>query len=116
MKLAEMYRDGIGTEKDLDVASKLLMESSEAGISGAAFDLINLFVNGDLNDSELLERTISVTERIAKNGDVDAMNRLADMHLNGICIERDAQKAKQWYKMASDAGNPWSKQMYFNIS
>ena len=55
-------------------------------------------------------------KNFARNGNVDLMNRLADMYANGICVEINMDEAKYWFNMAYSFGNSWAGERLKEIS
>ena len=58
------------------------------------------FNNGDYISSFILFR------ELAENGDVESQNYLGIHYSLGLSVERDNEKAYEWYKKAARAGDP----------
>lgn len=93
MYLGEMYRDGLGIEKNYDLAKKW-------------------FTRADKSGHEFAILYISTIDNIigAENGDLEAMWKLANDYMRGSYISLDINEALRWYRTAAENGHVKSQE------
>ncbi len=95
--LGEMYRDGRGVPKDPDKAMEcfLTVYERQGEEAGAAANYIGgLYECRSFDDEKAFEWYL----RGAEWGDEDAMYNLANMYEYGTFVEKDIDKAIEWYR------------------
>ena len=98
-----MYRDGIGTQRDLKKMEEYLNKSAEMGFMPSIVLLADVYTQGKLlpkNDTKSLEFVIRASEL----GNVGFMYRLAIMFRDGIGTEKNMEKANEWFDKYTSAG------------
>ena len=100
-RLAKMYRDGIGVEKDKELALKWMKSSAEQGHSGAKMNLLDLIPPGE---------AFRMCSEMAETGNRDAQFRLARMYRDGKGTERNPDLAFKWMKSSADQGHPGARE------
>jgi TPR repeat protein len=88
-----------------DEAFKYLDKAASMDHASANYMIGNMFVRGLLGNksNEELEKGCEYLEKSYKLGNVAASNLIGNMYLNGIYpLNRDVEKAKEYYKKASD--------------
>ena len=106
-RLARMYRDGIGVEKDLDKAISLMRESTNRGVNFASGELSHMLIcRGRPED---LDEAFNLTFIDAMNGNKWSQGHLARMYRDGIGVEKDLDKAIDLMRMSSKSGVLWAK-------
>lgn len=90
--LGEMYRDGKGTERDLEQAKKWFTRAykSEHMMASSALNTVEHMIG-------------------AEKGEPEAMHKLAAEYQYGWGVSDDIQEAIRWYKAAAEKGYPESQ-------
>lgn len=123
-EIAEMYRDGVGVEKNLDEAIKWYEKAVDKGDSSAAIALGEIYSKNediekeifylskavDKNDIETIKRLVEIYEnrnefekvfeccqRGANLGNRHLMEKFADCYFFGRGVQQDDLKALEWY-------------------
>ena len=90
-RLARVYRDGKGLEKDLDRAIDLMESASQRGVPWASSEVIQCYLErGTQHDLEYVYQW-AVEE--TNNGNRDAMRVLSLFYRDGIIVEKNQEKA-----------------------
>ncbi|HGM9948735.1 TPA: tetratricopeptide repeat protein [Providencia rettgeri] len=97
MSLGDLYSDGRGVEKNIELAEKLYKESIQAGNDFAITRLGNLY-----SDLEHYDKAIKCYELAIKKGDPAAMNSMGLLYQHGFGVKRDINKAVKLYQDASN--------------
>ena len=115
-KLAICYRDGAGTEEDLEEYDRYLKRSAEEGNPAAQYEygmnerdddwLYKAACNGYVDAFEQLNPNdaFSGCNKSAKAGYVESYVWLARFYEEGHGTRKDLKKALEWYRKASDEG------------
>ena len=106
IRLARMYRDGKGTDRNLDKAiewMQIAYQNQEQWSWNELIDLLNRY------SGIYLERAYSIALDYAESGDPGANVRLARMYHGGRGIERNLNKAIEIMRIAADKGNTYGK-------
>ena len=97
--LARMYRDGMGTQRDISIAIDWLHKAVEKGIEGAKEELISALIlrrtEGDISEA------LALCENIAESGNSEGYNIMSRLYAGGIGVEKDVNKAIYYARMAS---------------
>ncbi len=102
--LAELYRNGLGTEQDLKKAFDLNLTGAKMGDKSAMFRVAYSYSCGEgseINKSEAFKWY----KKLADMGDVGAQNNIGAMYANGDGVTKDEKEAFKWYLKAANAGN-----------
>lgn len=111
----EMCRDGKGTEKDVFRAIHYFKTATLLGDLRCAENLINLsYLYMDQYHNEY-KWALTVLTNHAKTGNVDAINKLGDMYLQGRSVEKNKEIAFYWYSKGADMGNAYSSNKCRNL-
>lgn len=108
VRAGDMYRDGRGTDQDLECAMGYYSMAADYGNTGAIGSILNLCVVKAVTDDEAHSRVLSQLECIAKHSNADAAKRLGNLYYDGVGMETDYSKAMCWYGIASNLGDVWS--------
>ena len=133
---AVMYRDGIGTEVNVEESKKWFKRFSHSATVWNniwAADWAKMHYDSsvvkeiyqraaDCGNGGAIENILDITASapgdecspiikemkfIAEKGNVDAMRRLGNIYFDGISVRRDYSEAMKWYKKAASLGNQW---------
>lgn len=133
-RVAVMYRDGIGVEKNIEKSNKWFDSYAKANlfqfnlwaidyartVDNEGIDTLYENVSGMLNpgiiqqhlaytkDSLKREELLNALKMVAETGNQDAINRLGNMYYDGFCVSVDLVKALYWYEKGAKYGNAWS--------
>ena len=100
IQLAIMYRDGIGTKRDLDLFVKTLEFAHSIGIVPASNMLADLYYNGRIID-ENPEKALGLYEYCAERGVTSCQYIVANIYQEGKGVIQNTEKAQYWYNMYS---------------
>ena len=129
-ELADCYEDGKGTTPNHAEALKWCRTAAEHGLVDAQVELGRLYKDGDgvgkdyaealkwyrlaaeqrrtdkdlLSEVDLLKK-ITYWEKMAEQGDIEAILKLAAWHEKGDGIQKDLPEAVKWYRKAADLGD-----------
>lgn len=101
-----LFEYGYGVKKDFDMSFLLMREAASKGNAKATYEVGRHFLKGtgvEKNETNALEWL-----RLAANSPnyvVEAMYDLACMYEDGLGVNIDLQKAKEWYQKASEKGH-----------
>lgn len=114
-----MTASGEGCEPDADKAVELFERAAVGGSPDAMYVMARIFADQEAPDDgaaspEERERTRGDLRResarwmhmAAKAGSSKAMAELGAMYEHGIDVERDPQKAMEWFTRGAEAGDP----------
>ena len=106
-RLARMYRDGKGADKNIDLAIEWMKKAAEKNLKWAKNEYIDLLLNRSAEGD--LEEAYRVCSEFAKTGDVGAMGRLARMYRDGKGADKNIDLAIEWMKKAAEKNLGWAK-------
>ena len=101
--VADMMTKGDGGPKDIEGARRWLARRAGRGDSGGRHRLANSLLHDDPKQTNVGLVMMVVA---AKAGDVSAAYALGEIFKDGIDVQRDSQRALEWYHKAADAGEP----------
>ena len=112
-RLATMYRDGIGCEKNIDIAIKTMTSAHDAGLEWAGLELVRMleYRNGPGD----YQTAFTLCSKLSENNNIKATGHLGQMYLNGIGCRSDKDKALMYLKSAAEAGIEWARKDYKKI-
>ncbi len=113
-RLARAYRDGKGTEKNLDEAIKLMRNASENNVGWAKLELTDMLLARG-SDADKTE-AFAVCNELAATGNPGACGRLGRMYRDGCGVAVDLEKAKSLMKKAADMGVEWAVAEYSEMT
>ncbi len=101
-RLAKMYRDGKGVDKDKGEALKWMGVAAEHGHAGAKMNLL------DMVEPSL---AFQMCREMAESGNKDAQFRLAKMYIEGRGVEKNTGEAYVWITKAIEQGHQKAKEI-----
>lgn len=102
--LAELYRNGLGTEQDLKKAFELNLAGAKLGDQSAMFRVAYSYSRAEGTDINKFE-AFKWYKKLADIGEEGAQNNIGVMYENGDGITKDENEAFKWYLKAANAGN-----------
>ncbi len=103
--LGQIYRLGLGVEKDPVQAIKWYKRAAEIGFDRAQANLGAMYLEGYGVDRDFAEAA-HWFDRAARQGHVLAQYNLGLMYENGLGVSRDPARALGWYNLAARQGHP----------
>lgn len=102
MRVADLYRLGFGTPKNMKEAFRYYSEASRLNYAPAQERIAQLYLNGE-GVKEDKEKGIQWLIRAAKNGSYEAMTHLSVRYQLGIGVIKNDFEAKLWSSRANTA-------------
>ena len=116
-KLAFLYYDGSGIEKNLELAFVWMQKSAEQGNALFQYDLAMMYYKGEGIEKNL-ELAFYWYRESAKQGYAPAQHNLSLMYSKGEGVERNLELAFVWMQKSAEQGNAPAQYnlslMYFN--
>ncbi len=103
--LGILYRQGWGTEKDLEKAIFYYQKAAAQEHVGAIFDIGWSYQSGEGVEQNHSKAAVWF-EKAAELGHPVAMYGLGGLLLNGLGVEKNVELAKSWYHKSAQAGYP----------
>jgi hypothetical protein len=101
-RLGDFYRDGYGVEKDLVKSKDYYQKSDEAQkVATARLDEENR-----LNAQAALKQKFLKNVALANNGSTGCMIYVGKCYRDGLGVEKDLKKAREYFEKADAAGSP----------
>ena len=102
-RLADLYIDGRGVEKDFKKAADLYQKACDGGRAAACLILGDLYKAGNYQKAEsLYQGGLNSLKNTCESGDADSCSYLGDLYKNGWHIKQDRSLAKEFYGKACD--------------
>lgn len=96
-KLYYCYGNGVwGVKKDIEMSKKYLFKAAEYGDAWGCYDLGRHYYLGTEYVTKDFGQAFVYTKKAADMGLVDACNSLSYLYENGIGVDKDPQKAKEY--------------------
>jgi TPR repeat protein len=104
-KAGDMFRQGIGVDKDIARAAHYYLESARNGYVDAMQNIAVMYLNGDGVPKDL-DEALRWFRSGADHGDAFAMYSLGLRHEEGEGVAQDDGKAAGYYRQAAERGYP----------
>jgi len=105
VNIADMYRDGIGVEKDIDKAI-FHYELAAAEDNTTALSSLGWLCENIISEPQ---RAAIYYQRAVDLGDSMALNNLGLMYENGVGVPQDFKKAVEYFTKAAKMGNQYAQ-------
>ena len=116
-ELSLLYYDGMGVEKNLELAFFWIQKSAEQGYAPAQHNLSRMYYNGEGIEKNL-ELAFYWIQKSAEQGDALAQYNLSRMYFNGEGVEKNLKLAFYWMQQSAEQGDAVSQRhlsrMYSN--
>ncbi len=109
--LGVAYRDGLGTQPDVQKALQWFEKAAAEGDDTAAFNIGVIYDEGHLVDADD-QTAIAWYDLAAQRGNIDAMINLGIMYETGEGIPANAQKAAEMFRQAAEKGDMFAASKY----
>lgn len=109
--LGVAYRDGLGTQPDVQKALQWFEKAAAEGDDTAAFNIGVIYDEGQLVDTDD-QTAIAWYDLAAQRGNIDAMINLGIMYETGEGIPANAEKAAEMYRQAAEKGDMFAASKY----
>lgn len=105
-KLGALHEDGAGVERDLLLATDWYRRSARIQEINTTTQFMKITEDDVLRQSST--DVITETTKLAKQNDIDAQVRMANIYDAGQLTEQDIDKAFHWYHAAAKKGNTYA--------
>lgn len=112
--LGVAYRDGLGTQPDVDKALQWFEKAAADGDDTAAFNIGAIYDEGQLVEADD-QTAIAWYDLAAQRGNTDAMINLGIMYETGEGIAANAAKAADMYRQAAEKGDMFGASKYMQM-
>ena len=104
--LSDIYKNGLGVQKDEKLAKKLLLETKDIDPI-AAYKLSFYYLDtGEVDDA------IELLQKAAKNNVKLALLKLSDLYKNAEYIRRDMEMSKAWQEEYDEMQTDFATKIY----
>ena len=104
--LSDIYKNGLGVQKDEKLAKKLLLETKDIDPI-AAYKLSFYYLDtGEVDDA------IELLQKAAKNNVKLALLKLSDLYKNAEYVKRDMEMSKAWQEEYDEMQTDFSTKIY----
>lgn len=109
-RLAKLYENGIGIEKDLNTAMQLLERSANSGNRIAMHDLGHYYATGAAMTQPDIDKAVTWFQRAAERGVLDSQFNLGVLYQEGSGVAKSPVDSYVWYAIAGSQGDPMAVQ------
>lgn len=105
-KVATMFRDGIGTKRNIPMMENYLTKAAESGFIPSMKMLYDIYISGKLvpkDDSSAFKWI----KKAAELGDIDSMYKLAMMYREGVGTNSSLEQSDMWLDSHINASLMW---------
>lgn len=100
------YINGVyGLPHDEARGEELYRKAMAMGNGDAAWDMAKRLYYSSKNDGSKLQEAVTIFKKFANAGDGNCMVSLADLHILGLGVEKDPDRARRLYRKAIDKGD-----------
>ncbi len=110
-RMGEFYRDGYGVEKDLDKANEYFKKADDA----------NAALEKKRSEEEALKEKAAKQQKfnfnmgLAEQGQINSIIFVGKCYRDGEGVEKDLNKAREYFRKATDMGNKEAAQLLLDI-
>lgn len=101
--VAILYREGWGTEKNLQTAFDYYMKAAQQGNVGGMFEVGWCYQSGEAGVKDY-SKAVEWYEKAAGAGHPAAMYALGGLYYNGMGVQKDEKKGNEWFQRSAQAG------------
>ncbi len=112
--LGVAYRDGLGTQPDIQKALQWFEKAAAKGDDTAAFNIGVIYDEGQMIDADD-QTAIAWYDLAAQRGNTDAMINLGIMYETGEGITANVEKAAEMYRLAAEKGDMFGASKYIQL-
>jgi len=109
-RLAKLYENGIGVEKDMPGAMKLLERSAKGGNRIAMHDLGHYYATGAASSEPEIAKAVTWFQQAAERGVLDSQFNLGVLYQEGSGVVKNTVDSYVWYAIAGAQGDPMAIQ------
>lgn len=113
-KVALMFSDGTGTEKDIEQAVYWYIQAARQGLASAQYNLGHKYLNGEGVKKDV-NQAITWWLKAAKQEHELAQFNVARAYYGGIGVEKDVEQARYWFRKAASNNEPRSEKILVSI-
>lgn len=113
--LALQYYQGIGVERNVPAAAKLLEPYAEKGDGESLYHLGKIYLNGGPGFEKSSSEGLKLLQKSADAGYMPAIYFMASVFEKGMGVAKDPAKARNYYKLLAENGHEDGTFAYANI-
>ena len=113
-KVALMFSDGTGTEKDIEQAVYWYIQAARQGLASAQYNLGHKYLNGEGVRKDV-NQAIHWWLKAAKQEHELAQFNVARAYYGGIGVEKNTEHAHYWFRKAAANNEPRSEKILVSI-
>ena len=106
-KIGAMYKNGLGTEADMDMALEYFKRSAELNNKNGLYEYGKALLIGE-NITQDIPKAMDCLEKAVRLGNLNAKRFLALEYISGEHIEQDIDKGIEMLTECADGGDPLS--------
>lgn len=101
LNLGAAYDHAMGVPRNIEKALHWYQQAAEQGLAEAQFNLAHLLVEAEISPAAAAEWMA----KAANQGMLDAQFLMGVIHAEGLGVEQDMDKARQWLEQAIEQGS-----------
>ena len=113
-KVALMFSEGTGTEKDTEQAVYWYIQASRQGLASAQYNLGHKYLNGDGVNKDV-SQAVQWWLKAAEQEHELAQFNVARAYYGGIGVEKNIEHAHYWFRKAAANNEPRSEKILVSI-
>jgi len=113
-KVALMFSDGTGTEKDIEQAVYWYIQAARQGLASAQYNLGHKYLNGEGVKKDV-NQAIKWWLKAAKQEHELAQFNVARAYYGGIGVDKNVEQARYWFRKAAANNEPRSEKILVSI-
>ena len=113
-KVALMFSDGTGTEKDIEQAVYWYIQAARQGLASAQYNLGHKYLSGE-GTQKNIQKAIQWWIKAAEQEHELAQFNVARAYYGGIGVEKSVESARYWFRKAAANNEPRSEKILATI-
>lgn len=113
-KVALMFSDGTGTEKDIEQAVYWYIQAARQGLASAQYNLGHKYLSGE-GTQKNIQKAIQWWIKAAEQEHELAQFNVARAYYGGIGVEKSVENARYWFRKAAANNEPRSEKILATI-
>ena len=113
LRLAKIYRKGLGVEQNLDRSISILTTLSQEGNESAQNELIDCLMTRRQESD--LDLALKLCQKYGSENKYWAYGKLARIYRDGIVLEKDMNKCIEYYRLASLHDIYWAQSEFIDV-
>ncbi|WP_400239101.1 ATP-binding cassette domain-containing protein [Methanomethylophilus alvi] len=109
LRVGEMYRDGLGTQVNLELALSWFESSANNNNISAIVSLLNIYNLDAPHYALKIKEWHNCLESFAKNGNVEAIRAVGNNYKNGIFVTKNYEMALYYYQLGEKINDSYCR-------